>query len=148
MQDWLCASVVTTALTESYSTPSLLQSRLRHDQCSSRSVCMELYAWGVSPGSPGMAPHTSQRTRRLPAILLAFALVTSPIAAFIVTFQSRPNDWRWCLRALATSPSQDSQPAGLRYMIYNNQAIFHLSSCNIPPFLRNIPPFVAMEGGI
>ena len=143
MPHWLSASVVTTALTESYSTPCLLQSRLRHDQCSSRSVCMELYAWGVSPGSPGMAPHTSQRTRRLPAILLAFALVTSPIAAFIVTFQSRPNDWRWCLRALATSPSQ---PAGLRYMIYNNQAIFQL--CNIPPFLRNIPPFVAMEGGI
>ena len=49
----------------------------------SESICM--YAWGVSPGRPVMAPPTSPRTRRLPAIKLAVALVTSllsPITAF------------------------------------------------------------------
>ena len=53
----------------------------------------------------------------------------------LVTIQSRPSvsQWqgcwrRWCLRALATSPSQ---LAGPRYVIYTNHAIYHL--CNIPP---------------
>ena len=71
MPRWL--SVVTTALT--------LTARLVCFSLDMTSVRVDRYV-GVSPGSPGMAPHTSQRTRRLPAIMLAVAIVTSPIAAF------------------------------------------------------------------
>ena len=84
MRRWLSASVVTTALSL---TVLLVCFSLDSDSDMTsvqvdRSVCMLQYAWGVSPGSPGVVPHTSQRTRRLPAIMLAVALVTSPIVAF------------------------------------------------------------------
>ena len=65
--------------TQSYSSSCLLQSRkgpgtrIQIDQY----VCM-----GVRPGRQVMAPPTSPRTRLLPALMLAVALVTSPIAAF------------------------------------------------------------------
>ena len=76
MRRWLSASVVTTALSL---TVLLVCFSLDLDM---NSVQVNwYYAWGFSPGSPGMAPHTSQRTRLLPAIMLAVALVTSPIAA-------------------------------------------------------------------
>ena len=81
MRRWLSGSVVTTALSL---TVLLVCFSLDSDSDIIGPVfeSIGMYARGVSLGSPGMAPHTSQRKRRLPAIMLAVALVTSPIAAF------------------------------------------------------------------
>ena len=102
-----------------------------------------MYAWGVGPGSPGMAPHTSQRTRRLPAIMLAVALVTSPIAAF----KPRASD-RDAGGAGASGPWPPASPnppgSGMSYIpirLYTTFATYHL-------LFRNIRPFLAIEGEI
>ena len=105
-----------------------------------------MYAWGVSPGSLGMAPNTSQRTTRLPAIMLAVALVTSPIAAFGSRVSS-PNPWpvTGMLEALVP-PGLGHQPVPTRraqvcHIYQSTLATYHL-------LFRNIPPFLAIEGGI
>ena len=102
MRRWLSASVVTAAL----STPCLLQSRLGHDQCSSRSVCMHgvsvlaVLAWcHILPNVQGGLCSQSRS---------GLALATSPIAAFC-SWLSSPNPVTGMLAALVP-PGLGHQP--------------------------------------
>ena len=123
MPRWLSASVVTTALSL---TVLLVCFRLGHDQCSSRrSVCMHVVSVRAVR-SPTYFP-TCKASDFLYA--RSRACNQSIRGIRLVTIQARPSDrdaggagasWPW---PVATSPSQS---AGRRYVIYTNQAIYHL----------------------
>ena len=145
MRRWLSASVVTTALSLtvllicfSLDLDSDMTS-VRVDQY----VCMGCQSWQSWHGATDFPTYKAAACH----YARSRACNQSNSCIRLVTIQSRPSDrdglLRWCLRALATS---QSQTAGLRYVIYTNQAIYLV--CNIPPSFRNIPPFWAMEGGI
>ena len=135
--------------TQSYSTPYLLQSRLGlgHDQCSSRSVCMHgvsvraVLAWQpwrhIIPTYKAAACHYAR----------SCTCNQSNRGIRLVTIQSKPSDMdAGCAGASGPWPPARPNPpgAGMSYIpitLYTTLATYHLH-------FRNIPPFLAMEGGI
>ena len=84
--------------------------------------------------------HTSQLARLLPVIMLAVALVTSPIAAFALSLSS-PDPVTGMLVALVP-PVHGLQPVQIHW----NQVSTHLLytttfRCLITPFCCHITPF-------
>ena len=141
---WLAASVVTTALSL---TVLFVCFSLDLDTTSVRSVCMH----GVSVRA-GRSWHL--RTRRLPAILHAVALVTSPIAAFFSSLSS-PDPITGMLEALVP-PVHGHQPVQTRRTrvcdMYQsgyipplpNHTVFVPDHTFFQEINRNITPFFAI----
>ena len=139
---WLSASLVTTALSL---TVLLAFFRLGHDQCSSRSVlCMMGCQSGQSRHGATYFP-----TYKAAACHYAHSRACNQPNRNnrLVTIQSRPSDrdaggarasWLW-------PPASPNPPgSGMSYIpirLYTTLATYHL-------LFRNIPPFLAMEGGI
>ena len=104
-----------------------------------------MYAWRVSPGSPGGATYFPTYKAAACHYARSRPCNQSNRGIWLVTIQSRPSD-RDAGRSMANSPSK---PAGLRFVIYTNQAIYLLclitpSWCQITLFFRNITPFFAI----
>ena len=141
MPRWLSASVVTTALSL---TVLLVYFRLGHDQCSSRrSVCMH----GVSVRAVRSATYFPTCKAAASHYARSRACNQSNRGIRLVTIQSRPSD-RDAGGAGASGPWPPARPnppgSGMSCIpikLYTTLATYHL-------LFRNIPPFLAMEGGI
>ena len=126
MPQWLSASVVTTALSL---TVLLICFSLDSDSDMTsgrvdRYVCM-----GCQSGQSGHGPtyFPTDKAAACHHYARSRACNQSNHGNRLVTIQSKPSD----RDAGCTGASGPSQPAGRRYVMYTNQAIYHLS--NIPP---------------
>ena len=104
-------------------------------------------AWGVSPGSPGMAPQLPNVKAAACHYAHSRACNQSNRGIRLVTIQSRPSD-RDAGGAGASGPWPPARPnppgSDMSYIpirLYTTFATYHL-------LFRNIPTFLAMEGGI